>query len=146
MDAVAVAMDPVARDVAAMDAVAVAMDVLAMNAAAMAVTAAMVAAAATAEMDAVDAVVVVMAVDVVGAALPPLPKHVVRLEATTYPPTKTSSSTPAIATTATGWRTSGSTSMPFLQGQQVPLASPHHLPVLLASPCHQFHAWLIGPA
>ena len=63
------------------------------------------------------------------------PKHVIRLEAKTYPPTKTSSATQAIDTTATGWKTNLSMSMPFPQGQRVLPASPHHwLGVPLALP------------
>ena len=122
-------------------------DVAAMDAAAMgAVTAAMDAPTVLMDLTVINSAVAMDAVDVVVGALPLSPKHVVRLEATTYPPTKTSSATQAIDTTTTGWRMNLSTSMPCPQGQQVPPASPHHQPVLLASPRHQLHAWLIGPA
>ena len=154
----AAAMDAVAMDVAtdAMDAPTVAIGSVAMKAVAMD------AAAMDAGTEAMDASMVLMedsaainsaaamdAVDVVVGALPLLPKHVVRLEATMYPPMKTSSATQAIDTTATGWRTNLSTSMSFPQGQRVLPASPHHrpgVPLVLASPRHQLHAWLIGPA
>ena len=161
MDASTAAMDAAAMDAAAMDAMdaptvvidSAVMDAAAMDAAAMdAATEAMDAAT-----EAMDASMVLMedlaaamdAVDVVVGALPLLPKHVVRLVATMYPPTKTSSATQAIDTTATGWRTNLSTSMSFPQWQRVLPASPHHrpgVPLALASPHHQLHAWLIGPA
>ena len=67
-------------------------------------------------------------------------------QAKSFDDLKKVSATQAIDTTATGWRKNLSTSMPFPQGQRVPLASPHHRPVPLASPRHQLHAWLIGPA
>ncbi len=113
MDAAAIdlaAMDLAAIDLAAMDAAA--MDLAAMDAVAMDATA-MDTAAMDAAMDAAVIDLAVMdtaAMDVVVGALPLSPKHVVRLEATTYPPTKTSSATPAIATTATGSQTSPSSS------------------------------------
>ena len=96
MDVAAMVINSAATDAAATDAPTVALiDSAAIN--------------STAVMDVVDDVVV-------GMLLPLSPKHIVRLEATTYPPTKTSSATQAIDTTATGWIPIPSTSMPFPKG------------------------------
>ena len=145
------ARNAAATHAAAMDAAAAAIDTMVVTIDMATINSATIDLAAMyAARDVAMVVAVMDAVDVVVGALPLSPKQVVRLEATMleatmYSPTKTSSETQAIATTATGWRTIQSTSMPFPQGQQVPPASPHHWPVPLASPRHQLQAWLIGP-